>query len=102
VAIPFSLLNAKKYIILLLFDVLRISEKAFFLVVPQASLACSWVISNLHVEMSIERRWNDTDQEKIAELGQKPVPVSVRPPQIPPELVWSPYRPVAERRSLGK
>ena len=52
--------------------------------------------------MSVERRWNDTDQEKIAELGQKPVPVSVHPTQIPPELEWSPYRPVAERRSLGK
>jgi hypothetical protein len=43
-------------------------KKAFILKVSQASLACSCVISNLHVEMSMEHMWNDTDQEKVAEL----------------------------------
>jgi hypothetical protein len=30
-----------------------------------------------------EPRWNDTDRGKTEELGEKPVPVPLRPPQIP-------------------
>jgi hypothetical protein len=30
-----------------------------------------------------ERRWNDIDRGKTEELGEKPVPVPLRPPQIP-------------------
>jgi hypothetical protein len=31
--------------------------------------------------MSMEPRWNDTDREKTEELGEKPVPMPLSPPQ---------------------
>jgi len=34
----------------------------------------------------MEDWWNDTDRGKTKELDEKPVPVSLCPPQIPCEL----------------
>jgi hypothetical protein len=37
----------------------------------------------------MEHRWNEIDKDrKTEELGEKPVPVPLRPPQIPHGLTW--------------
>ena len=40
--------------------------------------------------VSMEHTWNDTDGEKTEVLGENPVPLPLRPPQIPRELTWDP------------
>jgi len=38
--------------------------------------------------MNMGPYWNDNDREKTAVLGEKPIEVPLRPPQIPLEVAW--------------
>lgn len=40
------------------------------------------------MKKSAEDWWDDSDGGKAKGLGEKPVPVPLRPPQIPYRLAW--------------